>query len=80
MSCKNCKAQKKAKKLNNQIQSNISSFSNDLDAQKEELIEKMFSGGASILSPWQKIIMIFVAWIPLAVGYYHIIKFFISIL
>ncbi len=80
MSCKSCKAKKKAEKLSNQIQSNISGFQSDMDAQKEAVIEKMFSdGGGSVFLPWQKIVLVIVAWIPLAVGYFTIIKFIISL-
>mgnify|MGYP003627764957 CR=1 FL=1 len=81
MGCTNCKkkAKNKSDALKAGADSILNSLDSSLDAQKLKLTEKLLDGSTSILNNLEKVGVTIFAWIPLAVGYYYIIKFIISL-
>ena len=81
MGCTNCK--KKAKKKSDALKvgadSILNSFDSTMEEQKLKLSEKLLNGSNSVLNNLEKVGVTIFAWIPLAVGYYYIIKFIISL-
>jgi hypothetical protein len=81
MGCTSCKknAKKKANELKSGADSILNSMNTTLDAQKLKLTEKLLDGSSSVLNNWEKAGVTIFAWVPLLFGYYHIIKFIISL-
>tara|TARA_R110001583_G_scaffold193324_1_gene361435 strand:+ start:74 stop:322 length:249 start_codon:yes stop_codon:yes gene_type:complete len=81
MGCTNCKknAKKKTDELRSGTDSVLNSFDASMEEQKLKLTEKLLDGSTSVLNNLEKVGVTIFAWIPLAVGYYYIIKFIISL-
>ena len=81
MGCTDCKknAKKKTDALRAGSDSILNSFDSSLEEQKLKLTEKLLDGSTSVLNNLEKVGVTIFAWIPLAVGYYYIIKFIISL-
>jgi len=80
MSCTNCKNKKRVEKVKEGIDSVLNSYSSSIDEQKLKLGDKLMSGSGSILNNLEKVGVTIFAWIPLVIGYYHIIKFIITLI
>jgi len=81
MACTNCKKNAKTKTDNLKVgaESILNSLDSSLEEQKLKLAEKLLDGSTSVLNNLEKVAVTIFGWIPLAVGYYYIIKFIISL-
>tara|TARA_R110001606_G_scaffold364699_1_gene519262 strand:- start:418 stop:666 length:249 start_codon:yes stop_codon:yes gene_type:complete len=79
MACSKCKknAENKVKDLKSGIDSVLDSYGSSIDQQKIRLGDKLMDGSESILNLAEKVGVTIFAWVPLVIGYYHIIKFII---
>ena len=77
MACKNCKnkTSKYLKELNNMG----ADVNFNTEARKKEIFEKTWDVSMGKLKLGERFVVIFLAWIPLMVGYFTIVKFIISL-
>ena len=76
MACKNCK---KNKKLQQSFTGAANHVPYDIDAQKRKLINENVDMTKSLFNTTEKILMTVLGWVPLIIGYFTIIRFFISL-
>ena len=75
MACKNCKGNN----LNNFYGTKLENLKNATDKQKRNWLEKNWDDSMGKLTKMERIVLLVLAWIPLFIGYFTIIKFFISL-
>mgnify|MGYP003628035555 CR=1 FL=1 len=71
MACKNCKGK--------DLQSISSHLQNKLLSKGKSLYEQGYDKTVGQITFTEKIILLLFAWIPIAIGYFAIIKFIVSI-
>ena len=77
MACKNCK--EKTSKYLKQLNKMGSNVNFDTEARKKAIFEKTWDDSMGKLKLGERLVVIFLAWIPLIVGYFTIVKFIISL-
>ena len=75
MACKNCKA----KKLKDFYGSKLKNLTDSTEKQKKKWMDKNWDDSMGRLTRFERGVAILFAWIPLSVGYFFIVKFFISL-
>jgi|TARA_R110000787_G_scaffold215994_4_gene325195 hypothetical protein len=76
MGCKNCK---KNKKLQGSFNGAANNVPYDIEAQKRKLINENVDMRKSLFNNTEQILITVFGWIPVIIGYFTIIRFFISL-
>jgi len=77
MACKNCK--NKTSKYLKELNKMGADVNFDTEARKKEIFQKTWDDSMGKLKLPERLVVIFLAWIPLMVGYFTIVKFIISL-
>jgi len=75
MACKNCKGNN----LNNYYGTKLEDLKDATEIQKRKWLEKNWDDSMGKLNALEKGVVILFAWIPLLIGYFYVVKFFISL-
>jgi len=79
MGCKSCKSKKMGEKISSEFTKTSSYVNDSLHQRKMEILKKSWDTSMGSFKLSEKIILIFLAWIPLIVGYFSIGRFIISL-
>ena len=75
MACKNCKGNN----LNNFYGSKLTDLKDSTEKQKRKWLEKNWDDSMGKLTKFERLLLVIFAWVPLLIGYFIIVKFFISL-
>ena len=75
MACKNCKGNN----LNNFYGSKLNDLKDSTEKQKRKWLEKNWDDSMGKLTKFERLLLVIFAWVPLLIGYFIIVKFFISL-
>ena len=75
MACKNCKGNN----LNNYFGTKLKDLTDSTANQKKKWMDKNWDDSMGKLTKGEHVLVLIFAWIPLAIGYFFIVKFFISL-
>ena len=79
MACKSCGKNKKVSEVQKKVNKKLTGLEKKLYDHKEKVFDQFLDGTHNILSPIEKIAVTIFGWIPLAIGYFFIIKYLISL-